>query len=75
MGTAQSAAQFLFIVVVPLVMVAGALIGLFAIGAVFDALDHPGEIRERIESLFRSAPKPPVPVGADHYYRAYWSKP
>jgi hypothetical protein len=71
----MAAGQFLFIVAVPLVMIAGALIGLFAIGALFDALDHPGENRARIEGLFRKAPKTPSAVGPDHYYRAYWAKP
>jgi hypothetical protein len=71
----MAAFQFLFIVAVPLVLIAGALISLFAVGALFDVLDHPGEIGERIESLFRRPPKSPVAVGADHYYRAYWTKP
>ena len=71
----MSTIQFLFIVAVPLVLVAGGLVTLFAIGALFDALDHPGEIGVRIEALFRRPPKPPKPPADDHYYRAYWAKP
>lgn len=70
----QSLVEFLFIVAVPLVVVAGAVVSLFALGALFDALDHPDQIRQRIESLFRRAPRPPKSVGPDHYYRPYWLK-
>jgi hypothetical protein len=65
--------QFVFIVVVPLVVVAGAVVTLFAVGALFDALDHPGELRQRIEALFRRPPAPPKTPGPGHYYRAYWA--
>jgi len=41
--------QFLFILVVPVVLVAGGLVTLFAVGALFDALDNPSEISGRIE--------------------------
>jgi len=64
--------QFLFIVLVPLVLVGGGLITLFAIGALFDALENPGELRGRIESAFRRPPKPPRVPGPDHYYRPHW---
>lgn len=64
--------QFLFIIVVPLALVAGGLVGLFALGALFDALDHPDELRQRIEAAFRRPPKPPKPPGPDHYYQPYW---
>jgi hypothetical protein len=67
--------QFLFIVLVPLVLVAGAVVSLFAVGALFDALEHPGEIRGRIEGAFRRPPAPPKTPGDDHYYRPYWAKP
>ena len=65
--------QFLFIVLVPIVVVAGALITLFAVGALFDALDHPDELRGRIEAAFRRPPRQPREAGPDHYYRPYWS--
>ncbi len=65
--------QFLFIVAVPLVLVAGAVITLFAVGALFDALDNPGELSSRIEAAFRGRPKPPRPVPANHYYKPYWT--
>jgi hypothetical protein len=71
----MAAAQFLFIVVVPLVILVAVLVGLFATGALFDTLDHPGDLRARIEGAFRRPPKEPKAPGADHYYKAYWSKP
>jgi hypothetical protein len=69
----RAAIQFLFIVLVPLVVVAGALVSLFAVGALFDALEHPDEIRGRIEAAFRRPPKPPKAPGKDHYYKPYWA--
>ena len=66
--------QFLFIVVVPFVVVGGGLITLFAVGALFDALENPDRLRERIEAAFRRAPKPPQIAGPEHYYRRYWSR-
>jgi hypothetical protein len=66
--------QFLFILAVPVVVAAGALVSLFAVGALFDALDNPGEISSRIEAAFRGKPKPPKPAPPDHYYQAYWAK-
>jgi hypothetical protein len=64
--------QFLFIVAVPIVAVAGALVSLFAIGALFDALEHPEELQHRIEAAFRRPPKAPRGIGKDHYYRPFW---
>jgi hypothetical protein len=64
--------QFLFIVGLPLVLVAVGLVKLFAIGALFDALDHPSEVRTRIEDLFRASTAPARETAADHYYRPYW---
>jgi hypothetical protein len=31
----------------------GGLVTLFAVGALFDALDHPSEVRGRIDAAFR----------------------
>jgi hypothetical protein len=67
------AIQFLFIVVVPLVLVAGGLVSLFAIGALFDALENPGDLQARVEGLFRRPLRPPKTPGPDHYYRPHWS--
>lgn len=67
-----SVLQFLFIVAVPIVAVAGALVSLFAIGALFDALEHPEELQQRIEAAFRRPPKTPRGIGKDHYYRPFW---
>jgi hypothetical protein len=68
-----AAIQFAFIVLVPLVVVGGALVSLFAVGALFDALEHPGELQARVEALFRRPPRPPRTPGPDHYYQAHWS--
>lgn len=68
-----AAIQFLFIVLVPLVVVAGALVSLFAIGALFDALEHPDALQARVEGVFRRPPRPPRTPGPDHYYRPYWN--
>ena len=65
--------QFLFIVLVPLVAVAGAVASLFAVGALFDALEHPDELRQRIEGAFRKPPHPARATDHKHFYRAYWS--
>jgi hypothetical protein len=69
----MAAIQFLFIVLVPLVIVGGAVASLFAVGALFDALENPGDLRSRIEGLFRRPPRPPKTPGPDHYYRPHWS--
>jgi hypothetical protein len=64
---------FGLILVLPLVIVGGALLTLFAVGALFDALDHPSEVRGRIEGAFRRPLKPARMAGPGHYYRPYWS--
>jgi hypothetical protein len=64
--------QFVFIVVTPLLVVAGAVLTLFAIGALFDALDQPDELSNRVQALFRRPPAPPKDPGKDHYYKPYW---
>ena len=72
--TPVSAVQFLFIVLVPLLIVAGALIGLFALGALFDLLEHPEETRARVEGLFRRPPAPARPTDKGHFYQPYWQR-
>jgi hypothetical protein len=69
----NEAVSFLFIVAVPVVVAAGALVSLFAVGALFYFLEHPGEITSRIQAALRGRPKPSKPVPPDHYYKAYWS--
>jgi hypothetical protein len=64
--------HFLFIVVLPLVVVGGGLVTLFAVGALFDFLDNQEAVAKRIEALFRRPPKTPKLAGPDHYYKAYW---
>ena len=65
-------AQFLFIVLLPLVAVAGGLVTLFAVGALFDFLDNQEAFARRIEALFRRPPRPSKLAGPDHYYKPYW---
>jgi hypothetical protein len=67
--------QFVFILLVPLVAVAGGLVTLFAVGALFDVLENPAEVSSRIEAAFRGRPRPSGPAPADHYYKPYWAKP
>ena len=64
--------EFLFILAVPLVLVGGALVTLFAVGALFDALEHPEGLRQRIEGAFRRPLEPARTPGEDHYYKPYW---
>ena len=64
--------QFAFIVVLPLIVVGGALVSLFAVGALFDALEDPQALRSRVEGAFRPSTKPARIAGADHYYQRYW---
>jgi len=71
----ETATEFLFIVALPTVLAASVVVGLFALGALFDALEHPAELKARVEGIFRRPPAPPTPPAADHYYKAYWAKP
>lgn len=71
---ATAVLQFLFIVLVPLVIVAATLGGLFALGALFDLLENPGDARGRIEGLFRRPPAPARPPDKDHFYQPYWQR-
>jgi hypothetical protein len=71
--TLARAFEFLFVVGVPIVLVAGAVVTLFAIGALFDALDHPGELKQRVEAAFRPAPAPPRGPAKGHYYKPFWA--
>jgi hypothetical protein len=67
-----SVLQFAFILLVPLVVVAGVLVGLFAVGALFDFLDNPGEARARVEGLFQRPASPARPPRKNHFYQAHW---
>jgi hypothetical protein len=64
--------QFAFIVVLPLIIVGGAVASLFAIGALFEALEDPQGLRARIEGAFRRPPRPARTPGPGHYYRPHW---
>ena len=68
-----NALGFGFILLLPLVVIAGAIVTLFAVGALFDALDHPQELRGRIDAAFRRPPRPARMTRPDHYYQPYWS--
>ena len=54
---------FLFIVAVPLVVVAGGLVTLFAVGALFDFLENQEAFAKRIEAAFRRPPRLRPPSG------------
>ena len=64
--------QFAFIVVLPLVIVAGGLASLFAVGALFDALEDPQGLRTRIDGMFKRPPRAARLTTDKHYYRPYW---
>jgi hypothetical protein len=64
--------QFVFIVVLPIVIVGGGLASLFAVGALFDALEDPQALRTRIDSAFKPSTRPARAVSASHYYRPHW---
>lgn len=74
MGPLADIGRFLFIVVTPIVVVAGAVFTLFAIGALFYGLEHPDELRARIQAFFRRPLADPKTPGKDHYYRPYWAR-
>jgi hypothetical protein len=69
----ESVVGFLVVLALPLVLVAGGLVSLFAVGALFDALDNPQDLRGRIEGAFRRPPRPPRQTRPDHYYRPFWA--
>jgi hypothetical protein len=69
----EKAIQFLFILALPLVVVGGGLVTFFGVGALFEALEEPAELKRRIEGAFRKPPKPPQPIAPDHYYQQYWT--
>jgi hypothetical protein len=64
--------EFLFILIVPLVIVGGALVTLFAVGALFEILENPAGLSGQIDALFRRPPKEPKPLDPGHYYQRYW---
>jgi HAMP domain-containing protein len=65
--------QFLFIVAIPCVIVVGAVVTLFAVGGLFEALDNLTDLRRRVEAAFRQPPKAPRALASNHYYRAHWN--
>jgi hypothetical protein len=68
----ESLVYFAFIVALALSVPVAVLIGLFAVGALFDALDNPAELKQRIEAGFRGTPHEPRPLSPKHYYLPYW---
>ena len=69
----EKALGFGLILLLPLVVIGGGLVTLFAVGALFDALDHPSEVRTRIDALFRRPLAAARMTKPDHYYQPYWS--
>ena len=67
--------EFAFILLIPLLVVGGGLVTLFAIGALFEALENPGELKGRVERAFNRPPKAPKATGPGHYYKPYWQPP
>jgi hypothetical protein len=67
--------QFLFIVALPVVLVAGGLVSFFAVGAFFEAVEDPAVLGKRIESAFRQPAAAPKPIAPDHYYQQHWAAP
>ena len=67
--------EFAFILFIPLLVVGGGLVTLFAIGALFEALENPGELKGRVERAFSPPQKPPKATGPGHYYKPYWQPP
>jgi hypothetical protein len=68
----ESLVYFAFIVALPVSIAIAVLVGLFATGALFDALDNPAELKQRIEGAFRGTPGDPRPLSPKHYYQPYW---
>jgi hypothetical protein len=69
----EKVAGFLLILLLPFVVIGGGILTLFAVGALFDALEHPHEVRGRIDGLFRQPLAPARMAGPGHYYQPYWS--
>ena len=67
--------RFVFVFVLPVALAVGAVAALFSIGALFYLLDHPEELRQRVEAAFRRPPRPARSPDPDHYYKPYWSRP
>lgn len=72
--TLASLAQFAFIIIVPIVAVAGAAVTLLLVGALFDVLDYPDQTAARVQALFRQPLAPPKTPGRKSYYKAYWAR-
>jgi hypothetical protein len=69
--------QFLFVLVLPFVLVLGGLVSLFAVGALFMVLDDPSALKsltESVERVFKPRAVKSQPAPPDHYYKAYWSR-
>jgi hypothetical protein len=65
--------EFLFIVAIAVGAVIGAVVSLFALGAILDIAEHPEALKGRLEGIFRRPLAPPRTPGKDHYYRPYWA--
>ena len=73
--TPSAIVEFAFILIIPLILVVGGLVTLFAVGALFEALENPGELKSRVENAFRRSPRDPKATGPDHYYQPFWRAP
>ena len=70
----QTLVQFAFIIIVPVLAVAGGVVTLLALGALFDVLDHPDQTAARVQALFRQPLAAPKTPGRESYYKAYWAR-
>ena len=57
--------------IVPVALLAGAVLALAVLGVLVYALVKPAQLRRGIEGHFRR-PRRERPLDAGHYYRAYW---
>lgn len=64
--------QFAFVLALPIVLVAGALVTLFLAGALLQTLEHPEALSARIDAAFRRPPRRPRTPPDEHYYKPYW---
>lgn len=65
--------KFAFLLALFPILVVGGLVSLFALGALFDALDNPTEVGDRLRGLLHPPLAPAKMAGPSHYYRPYWS--
>ena len=66
--------RFVFILAVPIALVAGAAVTLFGLGGLIYVFEHPKELRSGIEGAFRRPERAGRQPKPNHYYQAYWTR-